>query len=125
MSRACAICPSPAIPRAISADAEIAGIRFKRGRRLFILLYNVLKREAYFPHPRRLDLTRTVDARFRHLCFGSGVHFCLGFALAHQEMSIMLDALLDVPGPLKIVARGYPRDMSFPGYTRLLLERAR
>ncbi len=22
-------------------------------------------------------------------------------------------------------ARGYPRDMSFPGYTRLLLERAR
>jgi cytochrome P450 len=119
------ICPSPAIPRAINADVEIAGFRFKRGRRLFILLYNALKREAYFPHARRLDLTRAVDARFRHLCFGAGAHFCIGFALAHRVMSGMLDELLNVPGTLKIVDRRYPRDMSFPGYTRLVLERAR
>jgi cytochrome P450 len=118
------LCPSPAIPRAISADTELDGVRFKRGRRVIIILYNALKRPEYFPQPRRFDLTRTVDARFRHLCFGGGAHFCLGFALAHYEIGALLEALIGVPGGLRVVARRYPRDMSFPGYTSLVLERA-
>ena len=116
------ICPSPAIPRAVSRDAEVGGIRFVAGRRLFILLINALKRPEYFPDPLRFDIARESDARFKHLYFGSGAHFCIGFPLAYRELTVVLEELLPVRGTPRIVARGYPRGMSFPAYTRLVVK---
>jgi cytochrome P450 len=116
------IVPSPAIPRAISRDVEIDGIRFVAGRRLFILIINALKRPEYFPDPLRFDIAREIDARFKHLCFGSGAHFCIGFPLAYREIGAVLEELLQVQGTPRILARGYPRGMSFPAYTRLVVK---
>jgi cytochrome P450 len=46
--------------------------------------------EAY-PDPDRLDITRPVEGL---TSFGGGAHFCLGHALARQELDVALSTLL-------------------------------
>ncbi len=46
--------------------------------------------EAY-PDPDRLDITRPVEGL---TSFGGGAHFCLGHALARQELAVALSTLL-------------------------------
>ena len=41
-------------------------------------------------HPERLDLARRPN---RHLAFGTGIHFCLGYQLARIEGKCALEAL--------------------------------
>jgi hypothetical protein len=45
---------------------------------------------AKFSEPDRLNIQRTDN---KHLAFGSGIHFCLGAALARMEMQIVLREL--------------------------------
>ena len=119
------VCPSPAILRGVARDVEVGGFRFRQGRRAILLLYNAMKGHRYGPAPRRFELGRKVDPRLKRLPFGAGPHFCPGFAAAHHQITSVLEVLLDQPGRLQIVGRGYPRGQTFPGYTRLLLRTRR
>lgn len=116
------VCPSPAITRGISRDVEIAGIRFRRDRRMVIVLVNVMKNRAYFPRGWEFDPARAIEPRFRNLAFGAGPHFCLGYSLAGREITLVLEELLNLEGTLRIVKRRYPRGLSFPTYTSLVLQ---
>jgi cytochrome P450 len=115
------VCASPAILRGVEQDTEVKGFRFKQERRVVVLLYNMLKHSAYFYKPRHFNITREIDPNFKHLWFGAGPHFCLGFSLAQREIGLVLETLLNLPGELKIVRRKYPRGKSFPSYDSLIL----
>ena len=48
--------------------------------------------DSVFPDPHRFDVTR--DTR-EALTFGNGPHYCLGANLAMQELSFMLEAIIE------------------------------
>jgi len=87
--------------------------------RLGTVTYNLAKDPRMFPAPQRFDMNRPVDPRARHLWYGSGPHFCLGFVLAQRELCAVVDALLRAPGRLRVVRRRYARRVLLPGYARL------
>jgi len=78
------------------ADGEFAGRRVKAGEALQLFLGAANRDPARFPDPDRFDIARGDN---RHVAFGFGPHFCLGAALAREELRIALDHLLDrLPG---------------------------
>jgi cytochrome P450 PksS len=54
-----------------------------------------------FGNPEDLDIRRTDN---RHLSFGSGIHFCLGAALARMEAQIAIGSLIARFPNLKLAA---------------------
>jgi cytochrome P450 len=97
----------------------VHGHRFAAGSRAFVFTYNLAKDARLFPSPQRFDITRPSDPRVRHLWYGAGPHFCLGYALAQRELCAVLEALLRPQGRLRVVRRRYARKVLLPGYSRL------
>jgi cytochrome P450 len=72
-------------------DIEIAGKRIRAGQTVALLIGGANHDPNVFPNPDRLDVTRS-NAR-EHLAFASGIHACLGAALARIEGITALHAL--------------------------------
>ena len=72
---------------------DIQGYPVRAGEAIFLLLGGANRDPAVFEHPDIFDTTRT-NAR-EHLSFGSGVHACLGAALARMELHIGLQSLFE------------------------------
>ncbi|WP_433198567.1 cytochrome P450 [Nocardia sp. CA-107356] len=79
--------------RVASCDVDIADQRVKSGCLVLLSLAGANYDNAVFPDPERFDVTRANAAD--HLSFGSGVHGCLGAALARLEGAIALRALFE------------------------------
>lgn len=77
--------------RIATEGTTIEGYSVRPGERVFLLVGGANRDPAVFDHPEVFDTTRT-NAR-EHLSFGSGVHACLGAALARTELQIGLQAL--------------------------------
>ena len=77
-------------PRFVAADTEIAGVRLSKGDKIMAMLAAANMDPAANPVPGRLDLARRPN---RHLAFGAGIHYCLGFQLARLEGRCALQAL--------------------------------
>jgi cytochrome P450 len=116
------VTPSNVILRAVVADHEVRGYRFRKGERALIVFNNIMKQEKHFPHATRFDIQRTLDPRFRRLPFGAGPHMCLGAGLAIAEARTVLQALLSLEGDFKILRRRYNRAKTYPGYSSLLIQ---
>lgn len=69
--------------RTASCDVEIAGCTIAEGDTVALLLGGANRDPQVFANPGRFDITRE-NAR-EHLAFASGVHACLGAALARVE----------------------------------------
>ena len=73
-------------------DLELAGTTIPAGSGVMVLIGAVNRDTALLANPDRFDVTRT-DSQM--LSFGSGIHFCLGAALARLEGKVLLGRLLD------------------------------
>ncbi|HZR80447.1 MAG TPA: cytochrome P450 [Candidatus Binatia bacterium] len=112
--------PVQATDRVAAEEAEVAGVRIRRGAVTLCLLGAANRDPARFPDADRLDLGRRDN---HHLAFGQGAHFCLGAALARAEAQIAIATLLrelpDLDGDRS--ASQWRRSMVLRGPTSLAL----
>lgn len=78
--------------RYVFEDIEIGGMTVPAGSGTMVLIGAVNRDPALVDDPDRFDVTRT-DTQV--LSFGSGIHFCLGAALARLEGQALLGRMLD------------------------------
>jgi cytochrome P450 len=83
--------PITMIPRVAAEDVEWQGHTFRRGQVIQLNIASANRDAAHFPDAERFDITRSPG---NHLAFGTGVHGCLGAALAREVTSIALTTLL-------------------------------
>ena len=78
-------------PRFVRKDIELAGVRLKKGDKIMAMVAAANMDPNANEDPEKLDLQRHPN---RHLAFGTGIHFCLGYQLARIEGKCALQALL-------------------------------
>ncbi len=78
--------------RTATEDVMISDQPIKAGEHVMLSLSTANRDPSLYPGPDQFDATRDAD---HHLAFGHGTHFCLGAALARQEMRAALPALLN------------------------------
>ena len=104
--------------RTANCDAELGGQRIAKGDMVALFLGGANRDPAVFTDPRRFDVART-NAR-EHLAFASGIHACLGAALARIEGVTALRSLFDAFPDLQLTAPPRRRGLvNLRGYTTL------
>ncbi|MDH6195765.1 cytochrome P450 [Mycobacterium frederiksbergense] len=104
--------------RSATCDVEIADQHVRAGDMVVLLLGGANRDPRVFPDPARFDITRA-NAR-EHLAFASGIHACLGAALARIEGVTALRALFDAYPDLQLTGAPQPRGLvNLHGYRRL------
>jgi unspecific monooxygenase len=71
-------------------DAEVAGVRLRKGDKIGLLLGAANRDPERFSDP---DVFRPARDPNPHVAFGAGVHFCVGAPLARLEMAVALPIL--------------------------------
>jgi cytochrome P450 len=79
--------------RVATEDVDVHGYPVREGESLFLLVGGANRDPAVFEHPDTFDVARA-NAR-EHITFGTGVHACLGAALARMELQIGLQSLFE------------------------------
>ena len=88
--------------RKAKREMEIAGVKVPGGAQLLLLLGSANHDDEAFENPEQLDIERNNASQ--HLSFGSGIHRCLGAALAQMEARVTLEVLSQrLPG-MKLAA---------------------
>ena len=113
--------PSNVVLRAVAADCEVRGVRFRQGTRALVVFRTIMRRDRYFPNGSRFDMERTIDPQFRRLLFGAGPHACLGTGLALAEARQVLNVMRTLGGEIEIGTRRYNRRQTYPGYSSLAI----
>lgn len=92
--------PVQMVSRWAFADIEIDGKLIKSGDSVGLILGSANRDPARFINPDILDIQR-YDTK--HCGFGSGIHFCIGAALARAEAQIALNVLLNRLPELQLI----------------------
>ena len=83
--------PAPGDGRTIAQDAEIDGVQFREGERLWLSWAMANRDPKVFENPNEIILDRTGN---RHASFGLGIHRCIGSNLARATFKAMLHEVL-------------------------------
>ena len=78
--------------RTIQIDAEIDGVRFKEGERLWLSWAMANRDETVFEDPHTVHLDRKGN---RHSSFGLGIHRCIGSNVARATFKTMIRHVLN------------------------------
>ena len=74
-------------------DTDLGGTAIATGDHVVLLYASANRDEAVFgPTAAQFDIARSPNP---HLAFGFGAHYCVGAALARQEISVVLNEMLD------------------------------
>jgi cytochrome P450 len=104
--------------RTAHCDVDIAGCHIAAGDTVALLLGGANRDPQVFTDPSCFDITRA-NAR-EHLAFASGVHACLGAALARIEGTTALRALFEAFPELRLTAPPEQRGLvNLRGFARL------
>lgn len=76
--------PVRALSRVATREVELGGTRIPAGAQILAVFASGNDDETVFPDARRFDLDR--DNLGQHLAFGSGIHRCVGQALARMQV---------------------------------------
>ena len=98
--------PAQALPRSATRDIELHGVTIPAGARVSLLWAAANRDEREFDQPERFEVRRRIT---RHLSFGTGTHFCLGFSLAELEARVAFEELLRVAPTFEIADQEPPR----------------
>lgn len=99
-------------------DVDIAGQRIAAGDMVALLIGGANRDPQVFGDPGHFDITRA-NAR-DHLAFASGIHACLGAALARIEGTTALRALFESFPDLQLAAPPQPRGLvNLRGFARV------
>ncbi len=88
--------------RRVKASHEFRGAALDEGSLVFQLIGSANRDGDQFPDPDNFDVSRRPNP---HMSFGSGIHSCLGLALARLEARVVLTALLERAPRLSLVGR--------------------
>ena len=99
-------------------DLVVGGYHIDAGSAVVALLGAANRDPERFSQPDRLDIGRSEASP---LSFGSGIHYCLGAALARLEMQVVLDRLLERFGTTELVGGPptYGDSLTLRGLVRL------
>ncbi len=86
--------PARGQPRVATDDIEIAGRTIHAGDLVMVIINAANRDPVRFTEPERFDITRGDSS---HLAFASGIHFCLGTALARMEATIAFRKIAELP----------------------------
>lgn len=78
--------------RVASHDTTIGGVAIAEGEQLVLQYASANRDESHFTNGETIDVTREKNP---HISFGQGTHFCLGAALARQEVRIFLEEFVN------------------------------
>lgn len=104
--------------RFVFDDIELAGVTIEEGSTLITLLAAANRDPAVCTDPDTFDVGRT-DTQL--LSFGSGIHFCLGAALARLEAQVVLERLVDRYESWRILEETWQPRITIRGVERLVV----
>ncbi|MCD7061084.1 cytochrome P450 [Pelagibacterium xiamenense] len=100
-------------------DLNYAGIPFKKGETIGLMLGAANRDPVRFANPNAFDPFRTDGA---NVSFGAGIHFCIGAPLARLEMQVALKVLFERLPDLRLTAEPEYKDVyHFHGLDRLMV----
>lgn len=104
--------PVQYIGRLAARSFTYGGHRIHKGQAVLPLVGSANRDPERFRDPDVLDVRR----RAKHLSMGSGVHRCIGAAMAHVQTSVALRTLMDRKPDLRIAADTPPVWNSYVGF---------
>jgi len=111
--------PVQRISRRALRDTEIAGVRLAEGETVVVMLGAANRDPEVFTDPAAFDITRANAGK--HLAFSSGIHYCLGAALAKMEGEVGFRALYDRFPDLTLIDEGERKPTrNLRGFNRLM-----
>ncbi|WP_318246393.1 cytochrome P450 [Rossellomorea aquimaris] len=94
--------PTQMIARIASEDVELNNVQIRKGDHVYVLIGAANRDPKQFSNGDDFEITRNPNP---HLAFGSGIHFCLGSALARLEAQIAIQTLIQNEGNIQLESK--------------------
>lgn len=78
--------------RVLTSDHTLRGKAMRKGQMVYLIRGAANRDPDRFPDPDRFDVRRSTQG---HVAFGSGIHYCIGAALARAEGDVSLGLIFD------------------------------